>query len=207
MEHIKPFSRPSKGFSLIEVILALSIISAIIVGSFIFYPKVRDSAASKEEARNVVAMMGEIRQLYSTGNYGALVSSDLVGGTSLPSDYFIAPTDTANSYSGAVLSSRWGAAIEVYPVQLNGTKVTPSATAVAPAFAIRYWGLTPQMCRYMASNLLKDASAIMIDDAAVDGTLKVVRNTYTNTAYNPAAIADGCRIVNNQKPRLVVLSN
>lgn len=200
------YPRPN-GFSLIEILLVLIIISAIIVGTFVFYPRVRDAAVSREEAGFIVSLMSEVRQLYPAGNYGALVSDDLVGGTSLPQNYYTVPSDAANTYSGAVMANRWGAAIEVYPVQLNGTRVAPSATAVAPAFAIRYWGLTPSLCRNLASHLLKDARAMMIDDGAVDGPLQVVRNTYLNVEDDPSAIATGCRDNGNQLPRLIVVSN
>lgn len=201
------FFTRSSGFSLIELILVLTIISAIIIGTFIFYPRVRDAAASREEAGFIVAIMSEVRQLYPTGNYGPLVSDDLVGGTSLPQHYYSAPTDPVNTYSGAVISNRWGSAIEVYPVQLNGTRVAPSASATAPAFAVRYWGLTPSLCRNLASHLLKDARALMIDDGPVDGALQIVRNTYLNVEDDPSSIATGCRSNGAQLPRLIVISN
>lgn len=195
------------GFSLIEMLLVLTVISAIIIGTFVFYPRVRDSAVSREEAGHITSLLTEIRQLYPDGNYGELLSNDLVGGTSLPSDYYSPPSDSGNSYSGAVLSNRWGAAIEVYPVQSNGTRLAPAPGATASMFAIRYWGLAPSVCRYLASHLIKDSHALMIDDGPVDGALLVARNTYEGVDEDPSAIAQGCRENNGQKPRLIVISH
>ena len=203
----KNLSHADHGFSLIEMLLVLTIISAIIVGTFVFYPRVRDSAASREEAGHITALLTEVRQLYPSGNYGELISDDLVGGTSLPSDYYFSPSDPNNSYSGAVLSNRWGAAIEAYPVQSDGTRLAPSPGSTASMFAIRYWGLTPSVCRYLASHLIRDSHALMIDDGPVDGVLLVARNTYEGVDEDPSAIAQGCRENNGQKPRLIVISH
>lgn len=204
---LKNTPRSTTGFSLIEMLLVLTIISAIIVGTFVFYPRVRDSSASREEAGHITSLLTEIRQLYPNGNYGELVTNDLVGGTSLPQDYYVAPSDPLNSYSGAVLSNRWGAAIEVYPVQSDGTRLAPGPGTNASMFAIRYWGLTAPVCRYMASHLIRSSHALLIDDGAVDGPLLVARNTYEGIDDDPAALAQGCREVDGQRPRLIVISH
>lgn len=196
-----------KGYTLIEMILVLVIISAILVGTFVLYPKIRDSAQSKEEVALIKAVASEVRRLYPTGNYGPLTSGDLVGGSSLPEAYQVAPTDAANSASGGVLSNRWGASIEVYPSQANGTPVAPSSTGNVPFFAVRYWGANPGLCRAMVGQLLNSADAVLVDDGPVNAAVRTVKNAYTGVQEDGSQTAAGCRDVSGVRPRIVIVSD
>lgn len=196
-----------KGYTLMEMILVLVIISAILVGTFVLYPKIRDSAQSREEVSVMRAVAAEVRRLYPTGNYSPLTSNDLIGGNSLPEDYQAAPTDPVNSVSGGVLSNRWGASIEVYPSQADGTPVAPSPTGNVPFFAVRYWGASPGLCRAMVAQLLSSAEAVLVDDGPVNAAVRTVKNAYTDVEEDGSQTAAGCRDVSGQRARILIVSD
>lgn len=196
-----------KGYTLMEMILVLTIISAILIGAFLLYPRVQASAQAKEEATLVKSIAAEVRRLYPTGNYGPLTSGDLLGGNALPEDLQTPPTDTANSATGNVLSNRWGAAIEVYPSQADGTPVAPSPTGNAPFFAVRYWGANDMLCRAMVAQLLNSAAAVLVDDGPVNADRRVVKNAYVDADLDPSQTAVGCRDANGIRPRVIVVSD
>jgi len=203
---MRPITKVS-GFTLLEMILVLVVISAILIATFVFYPRVRDAAQSKTEADLMKSIAGEVRRLYPMRNYSPLTSGDLLGGGAVPEGFQTPPTSEQNSAVGSVLSNRWGATIEVYPSLADGTPVPPSATGNVPFFTVRYWGASPGLCRSMVAQLLGFAEAVIVDDGAVNDDFRVVKNTYENIEADGAATALGCQDVDGVNPRVMIVSD
>ncbi len=57
-------SKSKKGFSLLELLLVLGIVAALIVASFIVYPKVRDARYVDIEAKHIGQIYASVRNVY-----------------------------------------------------------------------------------------------------------------------------------------------
>ncbi|WP_202195934.1 prepilin-type N-terminal cleavage/methylation domain-containing protein, partial [Pluralibacter gergoviae] len=53
------------GFSLLELLLVLGIIAALIVASFLLYPKVRDSRYVDIEAKHIGQIYASVKSVYA----------------------------------------------------------------------------------------------------------------------------------------------
>lgn len=59
------YRKSQKGFSLLELLLVLGIVAALIVASFIGYPKVRDARYVDVEAKHIGQIYASVRNVYA----------------------------------------------------------------------------------------------------------------------------------------------
>lgn len=92
-----------KGFSLLELLLVLGIITALIVSAFIIFPKLKSSANAKAEASNLNTINAGIKELYnSQATYIGLNNTVAIQAKVVP-DNIIKGGDIVTSFGGEVI--------------------------------------------------------------------------------------------------------
>lgn len=138
-----------KGFSLIEIILVLGVVSALIIAAFIVYPKVESSQRSHIEINNITSIQTGVRTLYSS-------SSDYKGlSTAVGVQLNIFPDNMLKVYSGTNKS--------IYPVNAFGGNVVLNATNDGKAFTIGYSGVSPTECTKIISAVASNFNIIEVN--------------------------------------------
>ncbi|AUT94412.1 prepilin-type N-terminal cleavage/methylation domain-containing protein [Citrobacter freundii] len=101
--------RNKKGFSLLELLLVLGIISALVVAAFIVYPKVQASQRAQAESNNIATIQAGVKALYtSASSFTGLTTSVAVQAKIFPDNMLsVSGSDTAakpiNAFKGDVL--------------------------------------------------------------------------------------------------------
>ncbi|CAK9885288.1 MAG: Major structural subunit of bundle-forming pilus [Candidatus Erwinia impunctatus] len=101
--------RNKKGFSLLELLLVLGIISALVVAAFIVYPKVQASQRAQAESNNIATIQACVKALYtSASSFTGLTTSVAVQAKIFPDNMLsVSGSDTAakpiNAFKGDVL--------------------------------------------------------------------------------------------------------
>lgn len=100
------YRKSQKGFSLLELLLVLGIVAALIVASFIGYPKVRDARYVDIEAKHIGQIYASVRNVYAgQPDYSGLATTAVA----IPAQFF--PDDMLSKilhgeyHHGAVMSS------------------------------------------------------------------------------------------------------
>lgn len=99
----------SLGFSLIELLLVLGVVSGILVMAFIAYPKVQAASRSKTEAEHITFITHGVKSLYAMarnyGTPGSNLNQILLNAKVIPDDL---PT------AGSTISNPWDGQVNVY---------------------------------------------------------------------------------------------
>lgn len=91
-----------KGFSMIELVLAMGVIAAIITGVFLIYPKVKASQNVSSENKNLSTLISGIRTLYKgKADYEGLTNDVVIKAKIVP-DNMISSGDIVNVWGGKV---------------------------------------------------------------------------------------------------------
>jgi type II secretory pathway pseudopilin PulG len=95
---------PEAGISLIEIIAALSIIAAIVVGSLALFGAASSSQASNQLVQDTLAVQTAVKQLWQgQGNYGAAsLNGTLVSAKRLPTTIKVVGANLTHVLNGAV---------------------------------------------------------------------------------------------------------
>lgn len=100
------FKKNKKGFSLIELLLALGVIAAITISAFMIYKNVKSSNIAKEEINNIHMIKSEIKSLYlSSPGYDGIKTDVLVKAKVFPEKMLISDNGTLkpiNSFKGDI---------------------------------------------------------------------------------------------------------
>ncbi|MCY1754814.1 prepilin-type N-terminal cleavage/methylation domain-containing protein [Klebsiella pasteurii] len=100
-------SKSKKGFSLLELLLVLGIVAALIVASFIVYPKVRDARYVDIEAKHIGQIYASVRNVYAgKPDYSGLATTAVA----IPAQFF--PDDMLSKKTTWGISS-WGAMLSL----------------------------------------------------------------------------------------------
>ncbi|SSF10025.1 type 4 pilus major pilin [Klebsiella pneumoniae] len=127
-------SKSKKGFSLLELLLVLGIVAALIVASFIVYPKVRDARYVDIEAKHIGQIYASVRNVYAgKPDYSGLATTAVA----IPAQFF--PDDMLSKKTTWGISS-WGGYVVV-----DANDVSPSGLA-ASSFTISYSDVPDSVC-------------------------------------------------------------
>lgn len=127
-------SKSKKGFSLLELLLVLGIVAALIVASFIVYPKVRDARYVDIEAKHIGQIYASVRNVYvGKPDYSGLATTAVA----IPAQFF--PDDMLKKNITWGISS-WGCYVVV-----DANDVSPSGLA-ASSFTISYSDVPDSVC-------------------------------------------------------------
>ncbi|HBV5533239.1 TPA: prepilin-type N-terminal cleavage/methylation domain-containing protein, partial [Klebsiella pneumoniae] len=124
-------SKSKKGFSLLELLLVLGIVAALIVASFIVYPKVRDARYVDIEAKHIGQIYASVRNVYvGKPDYSGLATTAVA----IPAQFF--PDDMLKKNITWGISS-WGGYVVVSPSGLAASSFTISYSDVPDSVCIR----------------------------------------------------------------------
>ncbi len=124
-----------QGFSLLELLLVLGTVAALIVGSFIVYPKVQAAQRAEAESKNIATIQTGIKSLYSaTASYSGLANGNSYKAGIFPVNMY------KQSGRGFNIVNTWKGYITVASAATG-----PSGTAVS-AFTITYTGVPAAEC-------------------------------------------------------------
>ncbi|PJR56544.1 type IV pilin [Klebsiella sp. G-Nf4] len=128
------YRKSQKGFSLLELLLVLGIVAALIVASFIWYPKVRDARYVDIEAKHIGQIYASVRNVYAgQPDYSGLATTAVA----IPAQFF--PDDMLSKNITWGISS-WGGYVVV-----DANDVSPSGLA-ASSFTISYSDVPDSVC-------------------------------------------------------------
>lgn len=128
--------KKNKGFSLVELILVLSIIAGITIAAFIIYIKVQDSNYINKESRNIQTIRAGIKSLYINPSPP---ESDTIQNSMIEAN--LIPTVMLNKNNSLV--SAWGSYV------YTGISSDGNGKLV---FAIRYTNVNQKICTGLISN-------------------------------------------------------
>lgn len=137
-----------KAFTLIEILLGLSIIAVITVGVFVLYNKVHNKSMAMEEIATIRQMSNDVKFIFNTGD-----------------DYEVLDTDYAlenNIFPQRMLSKTEGP-LNVFKgnVEIESAKITPSKKRNS-GFRITYKNVPNEQCVQMVNALKDDFYAIYV---------------------------------------------
>lgn len=115
-----------KGFSLLELLLSLAIISALIVAAFIVYPRIKASNEVNQETKNLSAIYAASKELFSSSpDYSKWSLSVLVKAKALPDNMII-------SESASEFRNTWGRNVRysLYSTPESGYTYTSGYTLI-----------------------------------------------------------------------------
>lgn len=137
----------SKGFSLVEILLVLGVISVIAVGAFIIYPRVSLASQAKAEAEKVRVIHASIAETMHRHSLFGATSAALVAANVVGPDDFQSP---------------WGP-IQFYPtIDGHGCTAAPGCNG----FSLRYSAVPPAACVILVQNLAPTANKIRVQGVA-----------------------------------------
>ncbi|MGB5954113.1 type 4 pilus major pilin [Pseudomonas sp.] len=175
-----------RGFSLIEVLLALGVLALLLAAAFVIYRQVRDRALVNEEISNLRALVAGLHSRFPSGDYRAVTSAYVAKAGLLPSIY-LRP-------DGNGLLNRWGDTMYVSGYGEGANPNDPSQRM--RRVQIDYKGFPKKHCVALVSGLIPFANAVYVGtfggtlgapDTQVDpGNVRsiVTRCTQTSTVPN-----------------------
>jgi len=141
-----------RGFSLIEVLLALGVLALLLAAAFVIYPQVRDRALIKEEISNLQALTAGLHSHFPSGDYRGVTSAYVAKAGLLPPIY-LRPDRNG-------LLNRWGDTMYVsgYGDGLNPNDPSQRMSRVQ----IDYKGFPKKHCVALVSGLVPFADAVYV---------------------------------------------
>lgn len=155
------------GWGLTETILALGIISALGVASYLAYNHVSVKAQVKRERDNLRHLASAVDRSHGLLGHFSLVSTNRL------LDENLVPTRMRD---GASLRTAWGSSATVYPHTVN------AAAGTHNAFLVSYPDAPAEVCAGLASAMGKDAYDIVVGG----------RTVYTDGKVDPARVGEQC---------------
>lgn len=104
-----------KGFSMIELLLVLGLISVFVAVAFFVYPQVRDNNYTNTERQRLLKAVAVIQNLhFSTGHYDGLTTDSANQAAA-----FVREANEGSRAPGTTIHNIWGGTIEVGPASNN----------------------------------------------------------------------------------------
>ena len=150
--------RRRSGFTLIEILLTLGIISVLVIAAFVIYPKVKASLEARTEAQNLGVIEEGLRNIYQQGNYGGLMA----GTPGAAINTFVFPASmfknghVRNVWNSGVVAGEWSTS----------------------QYYIDYIGVSTDACMKFVLQTRKDWDYIAVGPAS--GPAQYVKNGATN---------------------------
>lgn len=163
-----------KGFSLLELLLVLGIVSALIVAAFIVYPKVQSSQRAEQEAKNISAIIAGVESLYAgKADYTGISEVVLINAKLIPANMLIGSgsmTQVYNSFKGivAVVNASpkgWGIVYDNVP----SAECSKISASLSSRISELYINNTLVKARYPTANTTKDFNLAETIKACNDG--------------------------------------
>ena len=133
------YKKSKKGFSLLELLLVLGIISALVVAAFIVYPKVQASQRAQAESNNIATIQAGVKALYtSASSFTGLTNSVAVQAKIFPDNMLSGSGSSAtpiNAFKGNTgPSAATGSSFTITYSNVPAAECTKIITAAAGNF-------------------------------------------------------------------------
>lgn len=93
----------NKGFTLIEILMVISVIALISIGAFTFFTQAMDSARSSQAKQSVNGLIVSVRDLYQgQPDYSDLDTQTVIDAGIVPSSWAVNNGDIENNFGGPV---------------------------------------------------------------------------------------------------------
>lgn len=147
----------SKGFSLIEMLLVLGVLSVLLIAAFVIYPQVRLSQQTNIEISNILAIRANMETtLGRIGNYTLISATDL---TQVANNARVFPETMNNgNYSTSNITNVWGGSVNITP-----TTATNAGVAAGWAYVIRSRDIPAEACVQMVARTISSFKTIQIN--------------------------------------------
>lgn len=162
-----------RGFSLLEILLALAVMAAIGVMAFFLLPQVKSSQDSTTTSQILTSALGNIRTSFPQKNYSNLNTTMAAG-----ADFF--PEEMTDS---GLIYSNWEGAVEVCGADGSGQCVT--AGQIARMVRFDYEAMPRRVCKKLTANV-KDA----FDRMEVAGL--IVMNKRAGMEFDESLMVTAC---------------
>lgn len=167
-----------KGYSLLEVLIVIGIITSIIVSVFYFYPKLKNSNTVNIEVSNLNTILSGIYGIYNGNNYDGISNKLLIEAKIIPNT-MVSNTlyKITNSWKGEVI-------ISAYKVKNRHSMLS-----------MKYTNIPQDQCALFVSSVEKNFGAIKTDVSYLQNNnqkTSFIKNSYKNMDLNIDNVAKGC---------------
>ena len=172
------------GFSLIEMLLVIGVLSVLLIAAFVIYPKVQESQQIQNESQNLITMQaGIINYFESQGNnYNSLGGYSSGQGVIFANRAGIIPTTLNNgNKSASTVTHTWGGVVIIHT-----TTGTYNGYTAGRNFVVRYNGVPSSVCPQLVSNVFNSFGAVMIVTAN--------SQTFEENGMNISALTTACNV-------------
>jgi len=172
-QHAPQKNRKQKGFSMIELMLALVIIGMLSVPIYFIFKQASESAQTENEISNVNGIAASIRKAWrSSSDFSALTNAVLITRKAVP--------EKMDAGDGTNLINLWGGSVTV-------SATDPSGAAGQTAFQIAYTNVPASACLDFVSGVQSAFSTVNV--AGTD--IKTTATAYDqNTAVTQCSAAE-----------------
>lgn len=141
-----------QGFSLIEILLVIGLISLLAVGVFIIFSQVKDASDSNTESQNLTTIIAGVRNLYGGRADYTGINTNIVNGANI----FPRPMNGGDYAPGTLIQHVAGGAVDVEPWGPGNER-----------FAVIYRSLPTRICVKIAQNYGKNVERVMVNGVVV----------------------------------------
>ena len=164
MNHLRLMNWKSKGFTLIQTLLVLAIVSAAGAGTFYTYKNYQQREQAQQSVTATRLMTNNLMQTYGqSGSFKSLNTKSIITGNLNPT--------TLKSDGGALWSS-WGGQVDLAP-----------SDATNRAFTMTWTKIPSGVCSNMSAALARDYPEVKINQAVLKSD---------TVAFNPGTAAQMC---------------
>lgn len=185
------FLNRQAGMTLMEIIAALAIIAAVVVGALALFNSAQSSNTSVTIMRDIVAIRSAIQQLYlGQGTYKPEGAGDNDMNAQLQSSRKM-PTDLPFISNNEGFRTPWGGTLTVKPFSVSG---------VHPYFSITMTDVPPDICTQITTNLSTGWSSTYANNQLIgsikpeDNHLYPVKPQDANNNCNPTSSGSGVKV-------------
>jgi len=183
-----------KGFTLIEILLALTVIAALAVAAFIVYPRVQATKDATNELKIITAAQANIKAIWSSGIYNTMTPAAVGLGDIFPKYMNAVPGSSS-------LRNRWEGQIRVIYSKSNGEiPLDIGAGGKARYFQIRYQRVPKAVCTLMVGEASQIFGTILVGKNPNSPTAPddIVQDLYSTTEVplDAAKVSENCKGTN-----------
>ena len=173
------------GFSLIELLLVLTVIAALAVAAFIVFPLVQASRAASYQSQLLASAKASTQALFTSQDYRRLITSVAVDSKFFPDAMLDTTAKTITNQWGGVVTMSWQtAAGAAAPTNNAAANATP-----ARFFSVIYQDVPANVCAKLVAGVSSSYGAIYVGATPVMNQYDAVT---TNDTLNEAALATSC---------------
>lgn len=168
-----------QGYSLLETMIGLAVLSIILVAALYMYPKLKSSSNINNEMVNMNTIVTGINSIYNgNSNYSGLNNKVLIQAK-------IVPTSITADQTGKLINSwRGDIIIKSEASSGNGTLINITYTDVPRDQCIKFVTAVEKMFNVIRTDTLFSENK--------GTTTNIIKDTYTNQAFSINTSADAC---------------